>query len=203
MWRLVICFFFFFSSRRRHTRWPRDWSSDVCSSDLRRDGALLLGHLRLWEHGRVPGRGGARARRGLGGDDRLPRARATLAAPRPGDADLPALARRRSVRGGVLGEALRLLGRGVGGTLLARAGRGGPHGRRALLLPGRRQAHVHRAARAARARPPGRAARARRAPVRRGRRRPRGVPRPLGDGGAPRGRATLLTLRKQSGLLAK
>src|SRR5690625_3732715 len=21
-------------SRRRHTRWPRDWSSDVCSSDL-------------------------------------------------------------------------------------------------------------------------------------------------------------------------
>src|SRR5207253_228693 len=27
-------FSFFFSSRRRHTRWPRDWSSDVCSSDL-------------------------------------------------------------------------------------------------------------------------------------------------------------------------
>src|SRR6266508_4393783 len=26
--------FFFFSSRRRHTRWPRDWSSDVWSSDL-------------------------------------------------------------------------------------------------------------------------------------------------------------------------
>src|SRR5437870_12589591 len=25
---------FFFSSTRRHTRWPRDWSSDVCSSDL-------------------------------------------------------------------------------------------------------------------------------------------------------------------------
>src|SRR5207253_6598952 len=30
-------FFFFFSSRRRHTRWPRDWSSDVCSSDLNRN----------------------------------------------------------------------------------------------------------------------------------------------------------------------
>src|SRR5207249_6144934 len=30
--------FFFFSSRRRHTRSKRDWSSDVCSSDL-----LLLG----------------------------------------------------------------------------------------------------------------------------------------------------------------
>src|SRR5438128_9332934 len=27
-------FFFFFSSRRRHTRCYRDWSSDVCSSDL-------------------------------------------------------------------------------------------------------------------------------------------------------------------------
>src|SRR5439155_15182444 len=26
---------FFFSSRRGHTGWPRDWSSDVCSSDLR------------------------------------------------------------------------------------------------------------------------------------------------------------------------
>src|SRR6266550_241543 len=31
-----FCFFFFFSSRRRHTRCSRDWSSDVCSSDLRR-----------------------------------------------------------------------------------------------------------------------------------------------------------------------
>src|SRR5215510_5601076 len=30
----MLFFFFFFSSRRRHTRWPRDWSSDVCSSDL-------------------------------------------------------------------------------------------------------------------------------------------------------------------------
>src|SRR2546422_2447768 len=30
-----IHFFFFFSSRRRHTRCSRDWSSDVCSSDLR------------------------------------------------------------------------------------------------------------------------------------------------------------------------
>src|SRR5699024_12134112 len=33
------CCCFFFSSRRRHTRSKRDWSSDVCSSDLdqRRD----------------------------------------------------------------------------------------------------------------------------------------------------------------------
>src|SRR6266542_5832697 len=33
-----LCFlFFFFSSRRRHTRCYRDWSSDVCSSDLPHD----------------------------------------------------------------------------------------------------------------------------------------------------------------------
>src|SRR3989440_9703227 len=32
---LSILRFFFFSSRRRHTRSDRDWSSDVCSSDLR------------------------------------------------------------------------------------------------------------------------------------------------------------------------
>src|SRR5437870_10082402 len=32
---------FFFSSRRRHTRWPRDWSSDVCSSDLAYVGTAL------------------------------------------------------------------------------------------------------------------------------------------------------------------
>src|SRR3989440_2168807 len=32
----VKFFFFFFSSRRRHTRSDRDWSSDVCSSDLAR-----------------------------------------------------------------------------------------------------------------------------------------------------------------------
>src|SRR5262249_59394488 len=30
-----VYFFFFFSSRRRHTRLVSDWSSDVCSSDLR------------------------------------------------------------------------------------------------------------------------------------------------------------------------
>src|SRR5207249_9162994 len=35
----VFFFFFFFSSRRRHTRSKRDWSSDVCSSDLPRGGA--------------------------------------------------------------------------------------------------------------------------------------------------------------------
>src|SRR5215207_8318831 len=46
--------FFFFSSRRRHTRSTRDWSSDVCSSDLAR--AVVL--------------------RRAGGGDGLPRPRA-------------------------------------------------------------------------------------------------------------------------------
>src|SRR6266496_6040450 len=32
---MISSIFFFFSSRRRHTRSLRDWSSDVCSSDLR------------------------------------------------------------------------------------------------------------------------------------------------------------------------
>src|SRR5690606_39903570 len=31
---LASVYSFFFSSRRRHTRFTRDWSSDVCSSDL-------------------------------------------------------------------------------------------------------------------------------------------------------------------------
>src|SRR5690625_4601342 len=38
---MFFVFLFFFSSRRRHTRWPRDWSSDVCSSDLFNPGAGL------------------------------------------------------------------------------------------------------------------------------------------------------------------
>src|SRR5699024_12012214 len=38
-----MAIFFFFSSRRRHTRSKRDWSSDVCSSDLL---VGLLAHVR-------------------------------------------------------------------------------------------------------------------------------------------------------------
>src|SRR5437870_12240899 len=44
---------FFFSSRRRHTRWPRDWSSDVCSSDLHVEtgspGSTWAPHLSCWK----------------------------------------------------------------------------------------------------------------------------------------------------------
>src|SRR5476651_2078598 len=48
--------FFFFSSRRRHTRYWRDWSSDVCSSDLRSGGEHA-------ERGRCLGVGRRRADR--------------------------------------------------------------------------------------------------------------------------------------------
>src|SRR6266704_3769668 len=41
------CISFFFSSRRRHTRSKRDWSSDVCSSDLPQDDGAC-DHLRGW-----------------------------------------------------------------------------------------------------------------------------------------------------------
>src|SRR3712207_6097090 len=44
-WLLIT----FVSSRRRHTRYWRDWSSDVCSSDLARDAGVNL--LRVWGGG--------------------------------------------------------------------------------------------------------------------------------------------------------
>src|SRR5690625_7988444 len=50
---MFTLFIFFFSSRRRHTRWPRDWSSDVCSSDLPGVvGGVVRGHLLV--HGPDP-----------------------------------------------------------------------------------------------------------------------------------------------------
>src|SRR5699024_11442242 len=39
-----VFFSFFFSSRRRHTRSKRDWSSDVCSSDLDTYLKIVAGH---------------------------------------------------------------------------------------------------------------------------------------------------------------
>src|SRR5690606_40946166 len=44
-------FFFFFSSRRRHTRFSRDWSSDVCSSDLSNIQQRMLSHNHLGKKG--------------------------------------------------------------------------------------------------------------------------------------------------------
>src|SRR5205809_7735509 len=48
-------FLFFFSSRRRHTRCSRDWSSDVCSSDLTRSMSIAIsadGPWAAWESAR-------------------------------------------------------------------------------------------------------------------------------------------------------
>src|SRR5699024_12092023 len=39
---LFSFFIFFFSSRRRHTRSKRDWSSDVCSSDLEKATTVIV-----------------------------------------------------------------------------------------------------------------------------------------------------------------
>src|SRR5256884_5217308 len=56
---MTMVFFFFFSSRRRHTRCSRDWSSDVCSSDLNYsfltevEAILLDGHFVLEHSGRA------------------------------------------------------------------------------------------------------------------------------------------------------
>src|SRR5204863_4730924 len=45
-----VDFLFFFSSRRRHTRSLRDWSSDVCSSDLLAEIADVATAHGLWFH---------------------------------------------------------------------------------------------------------------------------------------------------------
>ena len=42
---------FFFSSRRRHTRLRRDWSSDVCSSDLEVKGGGYRSLVNIGENG--------------------------------------------------------------------------------------------------------------------------------------------------------
>src|SRR3989442_10304970 len=44
---IILILFFFFSSRRRHTRCGRDWSSDVCSSDLVLQNLLLGPNVQL------------------------------------------------------------------------------------------------------------------------------------------------------------
>src|SRR2546422_2199750 len=84
---VVLCrSFFFFSSRRRHTRCSRDWSSDVCSSDLssaerglcRGDGAA--GAVRRTISALL--RRGGQVRGGGGGRGRLYKTRAPTVEPR-------------------------------------------------------------------------------------------------------------------------
>src|SRR3712207_78112 len=97
----VSIIFFFFSSRRRHTRYWRDWSSDVCSSDLRQgaDGFGSAGPVQAGRHG--------------GFDERLQhqwilRRRRALSAP-PGDGPLEHRRWKNSP-----GEAFRLIIHGNG-----------------------------------------------------------------------------------------
>src|SRR5207249_12159061 len=63
-----MMFFVFFSSRRRHTRSKRDWSSDVCSSDLNTLMFIPLPLVREWdEHRSVrPGHAGVLEHRRAG-----------------------------------------------------------------------------------------------------------------------------------------
>src|SRR5690606_40821623 len=70
---LILLKLFFFSSRRRHTRFSRDWSSDVCSSDL----VLVAGagvpdrDRGLLRSGRLPGVVAGDAEQWPGGGGRL------------------------------------------------------------------------------------------------------------------------------------
>src|SRR3712207_8322585 len=68
----VYSFFFFFSSRRRHTRYWRDWSSDVCSSDLHGRLGAARGAWAVVAAAALAGRGAERAR--PAGGNRAPRA---------------------------------------------------------------------------------------------------------------------------------
>src|SRR6266511_3607843 len=63
--------FFFFSRGRRHTRFSRDWSSDVCSSDLGGQGAVR--HAEGRPGVQVPLRGGAAGDRETSPDPRVTR----------------------------------------------------------------------------------------------------------------------------------
>src|SRR3989442_8639245 len=111
---------FFFSSRRRHTRCGRDWSSDVCSSDLR----LQPGALARARAGRLRRAGDA----AVGVPDRE----------RAGDGGAGgqrATARGRGGRGGggpggvgAGAAAARVLGGGRGGGGVRRGGAGGGGG---------------------------------------------------------------------------
>src|SRR2546422_6903401 len=59
-YHIFVFLFFFFSSRRRHTRCSRDWSSDVCSSDLFYAGSLSVsGSSRIRRTATLTVRGGS------------------------------------------------------------------------------------------------------------------------------------------------
>src|ERR1035437_2476671 len=144
---VVMCcfFFFFFSSRRRHTRYWRDWSSDVCSSDLSHVRASLYQGPRVGASGRryrhrrhQRPRAGSAGRRGVrrtarhrprggdwrslrrgrereGGERRLQPARWHRDRGQPGDCRRSRAGQRRADRGRLVLQALRGGPRGVRG----------------------------------------------------------------------------------------
>src|SRR5690349_21900486 len=63
--KLIFIVLFFFSSRRRHTRSLRDWSSDVCSSDLFTVASLILAGLSWWRFSYADGPTAVVVTRGL------------------------------------------------------------------------------------------------------------------------------------------
>src|SRR3712207_7072368 len=67
---LARIYLFFFSSRRRHTRYWRDWSSDVCSSDLDPGGRARPRALRIARARDARGGGRAAGREAEASEDR-------------------------------------------------------------------------------------------------------------------------------------
>src|SRR6266511_3972522 len=126
-----MSFVFFFSSRRRHTRFSRDWSSDVCSSDLRGRPCRAGNRYRVQSRarGEVGPRGGA-----PGGADRGP----------PPGRRRPGGPRAGRCAAGVCRHHARGTGRAGRDVGLVRAGTGrGGYGRRAVhrIYGGRRCAY--------------------------------------------------------------
>src|SRR6266511_5258419 len=116
--------FFFFSSRGRHTRFSRDWSSDVCSSDLRGGACRQMGP--------APGHHG-RAHRGPRSQGDAPGARPDPAGPRSRSArnpDQPRHASRLRARGPDPDHEARPSSRRGDAAHTHDAGGGGDHDRR-------------------------------------------------------------------------
>src|SRR5690606_39365125 len=95
---------FFFSSRRRHTSFSRDWSSDVCSSDLRIDpryDIYGIGFLCATMLAGEAARTQAQLRRWLANDSPLWRVIAVALDPDPENRFPSAAAMRRALRAAI------------------------------------------------------------------------------------------------------
>src|SRR5215813_14343841 len=123
---------FFFSSRRRHTRCGRDWSSDVCSSDLRSRTANRLGaHSIMIGGSEGATRGGSAGGGGSGGGTRLRLARQARGFSQQQLAGMAGVSRQAvsAVESGLSDPSLRValaLGRALGLTVEELFGPGSP-----------------------------------------------------------------------------